>query len=706
MLYTLNGTITPARLSPAYRLGLFFTALAMLVLPLIYIGLIAAVGYGVWWHLSSDAWLLTARSGGIWRAVAYFGPAIAGLILMFFMVKPILARPANRMDPVPVWPGQQPVLFQFVNEICRQVGAPAPDRIQVDCQVNASASFASPPWGLRRPPLVLTIGLPLGAGLSVRQFGGVLAHEFGHFAQGGGMRLTFIVRFISNWFARVVHERDEWDERLQEWSERGSHGAVVVTMALARTSVWCSRQALSLLRMAGHAISCFMLRQMEYDADSYEIKIVGSRAFISTSTRMRELAVGAQIGYVDLQAAWVRRTLPSNLPAFLLERIGRVPREVIESAGHRAVDEKTGIFDTHPCDADRIRAAERAADRGILDGGDEPASRLFTDFEALSAAATRHHYEHDLGLPLSQATLLDTASAIAAIDHRDASQRAAAAFFHGGVTVLRPIDVATLAADAADIPRALAHARDAMNAMSGTISERYRRYESLQRTRDLAATARAFLESGYSRLVPQEFDLTEATTEDAENTLARAAAQQQELEPVLAQFEAAAARRLGCALAITDRMGTGANRVEASAAGRECERHDEAAPLIETVAALAAIWPDLIEMYHVAFTMGMVAPATAAYNENPQARSVTLGRLEARMGKHWRSIRSRLEHVAAGAGSAQTLAAAIGMDTDTCADPSRAAAVLQRAATLRWDLITRLAAIALRAEEAADATKA
>ena len=59
VLYTITGRIAPSTLSPAYRLGLFFTAVAMLVLPVIYIGLIVAVGYAVWWHLFADAWLLS-----------------------------------------------------------------------------------------------------------------------------------------------------------------------------------------------------------------------------------------------------------------------------------------------------------------------------------------------------------------------------------------------------------------------------------------------------------------------------------------------------------------------------------------------------------------------------------------------------------------------------------------------------------------------
>jgi hypothetical protein len=100
VLYTITGRIAPSTLSPAYRLGLFFTAVAMLVLPVIYIGLIVAVGYAVWWHLFADAWLLSGPNDALWRAVGYFGPAIAGLILMFFMVKPIQRTQANTIRAV------------------------------------------------------------------------------------------------------------------------------------------------------------------------------------------------------------------------------------------------------------------------------------------------------------------------------------------------------------------------------------------------------------------------------------------------------------------------------------------------------------------------------------------------------------------------------------------------------------------------------
>ena len=47
---------------------------------------------------------------------------------------------------------------------------------------------------------MLTIGLPLVAGLSLREFAGIIAHEFGHFTQGFGMRLSYVIRQINGWF--------------------------------------------------------------------------------------------------------------------------------------------------------------------------------------------------------------------------------------------------------------------------------------------------------------------------------------------------------------------------------------------------------------------------------------------------------------------------------------------------------------------------
>ena len=85
--------------------------------------------------------------------------------------------------------------------------------------------------------LVLTIGLPLAATMSVRELTAVLAHEFGHFSQGVGMRFSYLTVVINRWFARVVYERDAWDERLTEWSRESD---VRIAIILVRMSGSCA----------------------------------------------------------------------------------------------------------------------------------------------------------------------------------------------------------------------------------------------------------------------------------------------------------------------------------------------------------------------------------------------------------------------------------------------------------------------------------
>ena len=94
--------------------------------------------------------------------------------------------------------------------------------------------------------------------MNLREFAGVLAHEFGHFAQGTGMRLTYIIRTINGWFARVVYERDEWDINLEKAAKEVDL-RIGIILHLTRLCIWLTRRILWVLMQAGHAISCFML---------------------------------------------------------------------------------------------------------------------------------------------------------------------------------------------------------------------------------------------------------------------------------------------------------------------------------------------------------------------------------------------------------------------------------------------------------------
>ncbi len=70
LLSALDTRVPRVRHTPLYHFALFVVALAMLVVPLIYLGLIGGVGYAAYWHAVHDAHLLGAGRGLRWRLVS------------------------------------------------------------------------------------------------------------------------------------------------------------------------------------------------------------------------------------------------------------------------------------------------------------------------------------------------------------------------------------------------------------------------------------------------------------------------------------------------------------------------------------------------------------------------------------------------------------------------------------------------------------
>src|SRR4051812_9340530 len=115
-----SGPITRNKPGPLYSAGLAIVAFAMVLLPLIYIGLIVLAAWLVFLHLKHDTWIFDGASGrgGLLRIIFYLGPAVAGVILVFFMVKPFFAAKAKQPDSITLDPASEPLLFSFVQKIC------------------------------------------------------------------------------------------------------------------------------------------------------------------------------------------------------------------------------------------------------------------------------------------------------------------------------------------------------------------------------------------------------------------------------------------------------------------------------------------------------------------------------------------------------------------------------------------------------------
>ncbi|WP_455222938.1 M48 family metallopeptidase, partial [Kaarinaea lacus] len=398
-----SGTIPKVELPNSYKAGIVAVGITMVLLPIIYIGLISMLGYGLLSHsISNVSWMQSL--GYKFGFIAYTTPIIVGLTVMLFMIKPLFARPAAAATTIKLDPLKEPIFFHFVNKIALAVGASRPKQIEVDCQVNASASFRKGLFSFFGDDLVLTIGMPLLAGFNARQLAGVLAHEFGHFSQGVGMRFHYLTYKVNSWFFNAVYLRDSWDEKLEAIAEEAD-GWLSVILNFARGGVWATRKLLYGFMMAGHAVSSYMLRQMEFDADRYEAHMAGSEQFKDTSLQLQRLGVAFQVSHDQLAQAWEDKKLVDNLPRLIAHNATQLPDELDRALLNQMREAKTQVYDSHPSDNERIDNAMRQQAKGIFSLQRE-SQELFKSFDAIAKQVSNSYYEHQLGLDFDKNKLV------------------------------------------------------------------------------------------------------------------------------------------------------------------------------------------------------------------------------------------------------------------------------------------------------------
>lgn len=528
--FELTGDIPPRNASPAYVGALGLSAVAMLLLPVIYVGLIVAVGFGVGYYAVHAVSVLEASGSLQGRVLVYFGPLVIGIVVVAFMLKPLFARRPPPASLLGIDLEAEPQLQSLIHGLCKKVGAPVPDRVEVDCNVNAAAA--------RRQGLVLVIGLPLVGGLSARQLAGVLAHEFGHFSQGAGMGFSRLIYRINHWFHRVVFERDNFDLTLDRWIEEADRRIALVLRA-AKWAVWLSRKILHGLMYVGHAVSCLQSRQMEFDADYYEAQVAGSAAFAETSRELRCLAAARQAAFRTLNEHWQEQRLVDDLPELI--SLHRRVQPLVQPQDERP---KARWFHTHPDDESRIAHAARLGCAGIFQG-DFPAAGLFRDFSALCQAATSHYYRQMLGLNFEETNLLASETAMCITSEKNLARAALDRLTETILNLTRPVvwDASDFvpSVSPAEVGGGLAAQRTVMVAELGRAQAAEKAYQDAEIKHRNAEIALLSLTTG----LPTDaaaFGLRSATIEDATRQRDAMLAQMQESIAALSQFETAVHR--------------------------------------------------------------------------------------------------------------------------------------------------------------------
>lgn len=623
ILSAFQGPITRPKTSVFYHAGLLFVAATMLLLPLIYLAMIGAVAYAVYyhavhhWHPIMDAGDFNTGHILILKFLIYFTPLAAGGIVVFFMFKPILAGRPKGAQPLALNPATERLLYAFIEKICDTVGAPSPRRIDLDCRLNASAGFRRGFFSMFGHDLVLVLGLPLVANLSARELAGVVAHEFGHFTQGVGMRLHYVINSINFWFARVAFQRDAWDVALERWAAGSNDIRIALVVWTIQISVWFSRLILKILMLIGLAVGGFMLRQMEYDADAYEIKVAGSDCFEQTMRKLATLEAAWNHTRKDLAASWKKdKTLPDNLPEVIRSSHALLPATVLQKIDDALGLHRTGLFDSHPSPADRIRQARKAADPGVFHD-DRPASSLFVSFEHPSRFVTLLHYTDDIGIPINENMLtrveVEPGGASASGGARLTTAEFSRSYFLGILPLIKPLRIAApvatanLEADYAELNQLAAGLEQIAPQLESFAQQDTELLDQLTSAR----AAHILLNNGFG-FSAGTLSLPKLTLEGAAATETQALGARQELRHSLREVAPALCRRLelGLCLALAN-------------AGEPAIQNEGAAAITELVAFInqnAEMYARRQELAEALVTLDKINSVKASEGENPAMR--------------------------------------------------------------------------------------
>jgi Zn-dependent protease with chaperone function len=482
------------RTSTGYLISLLLVTLLCVAMPVIYLCITAGIAVGWVWYLTHIHEHLPRN---IYLILLTYGvPGLAGGVLVLFLLRPVFARRVRGRDGVTIDESKEPGLVEGVRSLCRAIGVSPPSEIQVSWDANASVHFRNGWSGLLTGRKVLTIGMALVGGLTAQQFVGVLAHEFGHFAQRVGMTCSYIVNSVNAWLEHCAYGEDEWEHRLRRWGDEADANENGWGTWIVSLCVWSTLVAIRLMRllMAGFFQLSFRLtqhmsRQMEFDADRYEALVAGSDMFRVTARSLRGLnhAFG-EVNRANV-AAWRENRLLRNMPEAVATRFGRFDSKQLAQIEEEVHEEKTTRYwDSHPPDVARIENAERQRSPGLY-RETAPATLMFRDFKGWCEKTTRRFYREQ-DVEFAEDMLRNQEEILGLAQERDDQREQLARYFNGQ---FQPWPLISLAEPAAEttVPADWQTVIDQIRARSPDLTRAWQKANAAEEGRPLLRIAAA-----------------------------------------------------------------------------------------------------------------------------------------------------------------------------------------------------------------------
>lgn len=232
-----------------------------------------------------------------------------------------------------VRPQQVPMLWNLVQDVAQQVGAPSPNRLVLVDDFNAYAGQVPRLgiFGWYRNELIL--GLPMMLTISPASLRVILAHELGHFSANHGRFFIWVYRVHSTW--------TQIADRLK--------GQRIFAAPLLAFACWYEP------RLTACAFA--MLRTHEQHADLCAMQVSDPS---SIRTQMFQMVIGQhRVERCQERGLWRGAADEPEPPTDVYDRMARGLMEPVDEVDlwrwiDQAMRQRTGPNDTHPAFRDRL----------------------------------------------------------------------------------------------------------------------------------------------------------------------------------------------------------------------------------------------------------------------------------------------------------------------------------------------------------------
>lgn len=279
--------IDQIRTSEAFRKSTFRASLAIVQFVIIYFLLICG-GLLMAALCVLLAYLLISEKFSAFTLLIGIGIVCAGGFVLFFLVKFIFAKNVvDRSGLTEIFEKDQPELFALIREIVQEVQTDFPKRIYLSPDVNAAVFYDSSFWSMFLPIRKnLQIGMGLVNTVTVTEFKGILAHEFGHFSQRS-MKVGSYVYNVNYVIHNMLFDNESFDRTLEHWSNVSGYISVASSIAswVIKGIKWVLGKAYNIVNLNYLSLS----REMEFHADEVAAHVAGS-APLAGALRRFELA--------------------------------------------------------------------------------------------------------------------------------------------------------------------------------------------------------------------------------------------------------------------------------------------------------------------------------------------------------------------------------------------------------------------------------